>query len=453
MINEKGEFELHPHLLVFISNYPFYAELSRHVTKRASKHIPTAGVKFDLVSESLELVYNPDFMAKLSVSEVRGVLMHEFNHIVFKHLTARKQEPAKVWNIAFDCAINSLIVEKETPNPGEKMLPWNCCVPGHDWESPEEKALPADKKNGLADVIKGFPKLCSSERYYDMLQKAEQDGKCNPPKDHKCDGNCKPGTGEPGEGEPCPNCSGGPGTLDDHSEWANIPEDKRAIADNVVDGVLRKAVAAADQVSNGWGSIPAELRDLIRRSISGVVDWRKVLAQFVGKLVRGYKTTTFKRINRRFPYMHPGKKAGHVAKLLVARDESGSVCNDMLAEFTAELFSLTSKVEIDFLPFDCSCTNEDIVPWSRGQVPEAGKNRTKDGGTDFNAPTNVFNDPANRGRWDGMLIFTDGQAPKPDSCRGKRGWVVPKQCKLEFESDELQIKIDREKALGEGVTY
>jgi predicted metal-dependent peptidase len=453
-----SSYELTPHLLVFLKDYPFFAELSRHVRKVPTYRLPTAGVSFNVKTEDLELGYNPDFMKKLSVSETRGVLMHEFYHIVFKHITARVRKPHKLWNWATDLAINSLITEKETPNQGERMLPHDCLVPGVEWRSPETLAL---GPNPLYDFVLTLPKMLSSENYFELLNQSD----VPKPSDEdeqggQCDGNCQPDDGS--GGKPCDgSCkcnkepkvgSEGEGTMDSHG-WENIPEDKRAIADNVIDGILRKAVHAADSSSNGWGSIPTELRDAIRRSVQGYVNWRNVLRQFVGKLIRGYKSTSFKRINRRFPYMHPGAKVGHVAKLIVFRDESGSVGNDMLAEFTAELFSLTKKVQIDFCPFDCQCSEDDIVPWLKGRVPEAGLTRTKDGGTDFDAPTRIFNDPKNRGRWDGMLIFTDGGAPEPEACRGKRGWIIPKGLQLAFKSEELQVFIDKEQRTEDSVTH
>ena len=64
----------------------------------------------------------------------------------------------------------------------------------------------------------------------------------------------------------------------------------------------------------------------------------------------------------------------------------------------------------------------DAFEWKKGNKVEA--KRVRGGGTDFNAPTQIVNDPKNRGRWDGMLILTDGECSKPVSSRVKRGWVV-----------------------------
>ena len=178
----------------------------------------------------------------------------------------------------------------------------------------------------------------------------------------------------------------------------------------------------------------------IRRSISRIVNWRNVLRQFIGSITRGHRRTSIKRINKRYPYVHPGVKRGYVAKLCVAVDMSGSVDNGMLEMFFGEMASLTKKVDIDVLPFDSHADVNDVFTWKRGtSIPTK---RTKCGGTNFNAPTEVVNDPKNRGRWDGLLIMTDGECSAPIPSRVKRGWVLGQGHKLLFNSDELQIFLD-----------
>ena len=202
--------------------------------------------------------------------------------------------------------------------------------------------------------------------------------------------------------------------------------------------IIEKAVKTADQSSTGWGNIPAEIREEIRRSVSTVVNWRAVLRQFVGTTIRGARTTSIKRISRRYPYIHPGLKRSYTAKLLVAIDQSGSVNDEWLCIFFAELANLAKKVDVSIIHFDTECAAP--YEWKRGTKVEA--KRTRCGGTDFDAPTRFVNDPKNRGRWDGLCVLTDGQAPAPGASRLKRAWVLAKGQKLYFDSNELQIFLD-----------
>ncbi len=442
----EPDFNLERHLIPFFQDCAFFAELSRQITKIATREIPTAAVAFDPLTDQITLFYNPKFMESLSNWEIRGVLTHEFYHVVFCHLAARRHNPPRMWNVATDLAINSIIIENagKPRDAGEnardaRLLPRFALVPGQWPTMPDGRELSKEEKAGaeLAALIASFPKLQASEWYYINLMEVAKKSK---------KGKSQPGQGAPGDGDPFGD-EDWVNSLDDHDPWDDVPEEQREYVEGKAKAIIERAVRHADSLSTGWGSIPEQLRIDIRRSVSNIINWRNVLRQFIGTLVRGGRTTSIKRINRRYPYIHPGIKRGYTAKLLIARDESGSVSNEMLELFFGELNALTKKVEIDFLPFDCHCSEKDIVRWVKGQIPAKATKRTKGGGTDFNAPTRVFNDPKNRGRWDGMLILTDGLAPAPDPVRGKRGWVLAQGCKLEFESSELQVFITKEKPM------
>ena len=133
-----SDFNLNDHVYRLLMSEPFYAALSRRIEKKRNDAIPTAGVR---VTEDghLELCYNAKFFEGLTDAQRQGVLIHEFSHIVFEHLTGRlpdslagvmqSQKPTpeqaqefKLWNIAADLAINWHI--------GADKLPENCCIPG-----------------------------------------------------------------------------------------------------------------------------------------------------------------------------------------------------------------------------------------------------------------------------------------------------------------------------------
>lgn len=464
----ETEYNLERHLIPFLQDCPFFAELSRQLAKVPTTDIPTAAVTYDIKYDQITLFYNPSFLGSLSNSEVRGILTHEFYHLVFGHLAARRKKPAKLWNVATDLAINSIIVENSPKtlrsNEDARPLPLGALIPGQ-WpyiaeklEGAESKVreLTQEEKEGsrLAAEIASFPPMKASEWYFNKLLEAAKDELKEQRKKAKAKGSGSPedgggggeGEGE-GDGEDDFDIDDWIDSMDDHDPWDGVPDEKREYVEGKVKSMVEKAVRHADSMSTGWGSVPAELRADIRKSVSNVINWRTVLRQFIGNLMRGGRTTSIKRINRRYPYIHPGIKRGYRAKLLVARDESGSVGNEMIEAFFAELSNLTKQVDIDFVPFDCDCSEGDIVPWTRGSTPAKASMRTRGGGTDFNAPTRVFNDPKNRGRWDGILIMTDGVAPKPEPVRGKRGWVLGEGCKLEFPSEELQVFVEQNKPI------
>jgi len=420
------DFNLDRHLISLLQDAPFFAELSRHIRKTPTADMPTAAVAYDPKFDDITLYWNPEFFRPLSDAEIRGVLTHEFYHLIFRHLTERRRTPAKMWNVATDLAINSII-----SGHSNSALPEGCLMPGVFPKAPEGREWTAEEKAGMpiAQLIANFPKDQSSEWYFDALKdKVEEE--------RKKGNNGAPGI--PGDGDPL----GGLDSFDDHDGWDDVPEEMKEMVAGKVAAAVEKAVKHADSQANGWGNIPAELRDAIRRSVTNIVDWRAVLRQFIGNIARGERTTTIKRINKRYPYIHPGAKRGYVAKLLIAIDQSGSVDDGQLALFFSELASLTKKVSVTVLPFDCAADLRDAFEWKKGSKVEA--KRVRGGGTDFNAPTKVANDPKNRGKWDGMLILTDGECSAPGPSRVKRGWVVSPGRKLEFSTSELTITLDPE---------
>lgn len=443
---KDSSYEFNRHLLPFMQDCPFYAEMSRHMQKRCTRDMPTMAVSFDQKLDELVLWHNDVFMAGgsyidqntkeevvedgLSNWETRGGITHEFDHVVYGHLNARRRDPADIDNIAKDLAINSLIEQRQgqprdvLPGQVERILPRIALVPGkRPWTDPRkiEKMSPERKKavEHLSALIEKFPPLKASEWYFNKLQEDKQKN--------------------PGMYAQETMVVFG---QDDHGMWDSVPEDMREYIEGRVKAIIEKAVREADSQHDGWGNIPAGLREEIRRSISTIVNWRQVLRQFIGSTVRGHRATTIKRINKRYPYIHPGTKRGYTAKLLLAIDESGSVGDDMLEMFFAELDKLTRKVDITLLHFDCSCSDADLYEWKRGSRPKL--ERVRGGGTNFDAPTNLANDPKNRGRWDGMIIMTDGAAGVPGPSRIKRGWVLGQGCKLAFPSDEIQIFLSQD---------
>ena len=116
----------------------------------------------------------------------------------------------------------------------------------------------------------------------------------------------------------------------------------------------------------------------------------------------------------------PGSKRSMTASIAVYIDQSGSVGNDELEMLFAELGSLAKKTEFTTFHFDTSIDENSETVWKKGRTPQA--HRTRCGGTCFNAVVNHAN--KNKHRFDGILILTDGYAPKPDPCRMKVGWVI-----------------------------
>ena len=395
-------FDLKLHAYRLLMDEPFFAALSRKIEKRATTAIPTAGVRVDPDTAQFEMVYNPEFFASLPEEHVRGVLKHEFYHLIFDHVTSRKPEGVdpKLWNICADLAINSHLV-------GE--LPDNCCMPG-------------------VAPFEDLPKGQTAEWYL-----------ANMPQNEEAEGEGESGDGgEPGDGEP-----GNPGNFDDHSGWSesgDSPEQEAAnqMAKERLKQAMKEAASEAAQAAKGWGSMSAGVKEEILKRLETKVDWKKVLRYFIKTSQRANRRSSVKRINKRYAYIHPGKKVQRQAKIAIAIDQSGSVSDDMLASFFGELNKLAKLAEFTVIPFDTEVPEDKVYVWKKGQNRKT--ERVSCGGTCFNAPTDYVNGQ----NFDGVIILTDMEAPKPKRCKAQRMWMTDERGARNpyFKTNEKVIQID-----------
>ena len=393
-------FDLQLHAYRLLMDEPFFAALSRKIEKRAVTAIPTAGVRVDPETAQFEMVYNPDFFASLPEEQVRGVLKHEFYHLIFEHVTSRKPEGVdhKVWNICADLAINSHLV-------GE--LPEMACMPG---------------VGPFADLPKGQ----TAEWYL-----------ANMPQQDDSEGGSGEGNGGEGDGE------GEPGSFDDHSGWddsADSPAKQAAnqMAKERLKQAMKEAAQEASQSAKGWGSVSGEVKQDILKRLESKVDWKKVLRYFIKTSQRANKTSTVRRINKRYAYIHPGKKVKRQAKIAIAIDQSGSVCDEMLSAFFGELNKLAKLAEFTVVPFDTHVDESKVYTWKKGASQKA--ERVLCGGTCFDAPTEYVNSQ----NFDGVIILTDMEAPKPKACKAQRMWMTDARgaSRPYFKTNEKVIVID-----------
>ena len=401
-------FDLKLHAYRLLMDEPFFAALSRKIEKRASTAIPTAGVRVCPDTAQFEMIYNPEFFASLPEEHVRGVLKHEFYHLIFDHVTNRK--PAgidhKSWNIAADLAINSHLV-------GE--LPENACMPG-------------------VGPFANMPAGQTAEWYLANFPTSDDN-------EGEGEGESGEGEGEPGDGDG----SGQPGgeSFDDHSGWDDAdasPEQQAAnqMAKERLKQSMKQAAKEANNSTKGWGSVSGEVKKDIIKRLESKVDWRKVLRYFIKTSQRASRRSSVKRINKRYAYIHPGKKVQRQAKIAIAIDQSGSVCDDMLQAFFGELNGLAKLAEFTVIPFDTEVATDKVYVWKKGSSKPA--ERVLSGGTCFNAPTKYVND----NNFDGVIILTDMEAPKPKACKAQRMWMTDERGASNpyFKTNERVIQID-----------
>ena len=396
-------FNLNMHTARLLMREPFFAALSRRIDKIATTAIPTAGVRVNPDSAQFELMYNPEFMGKLGDRHMQGVLMHEFYHLIFEHVTSRKPADGlkRIDNIAMDlsinCHISDYLPSEATPGPEINGQAMKACIPGEG-------------------MFKDLPSFKTYEWYLEAL-KDMADGE----------------DGEGGEG-------GGLGdmdSMDSHDDFGDVDGTTQEIAKERLKESIKKAAEEAEK-SRNWGTVSHSMRTEIMERIATKIDWRKVLRYFVKTSQRADKRSTPRRINKRYPRVHPGKRVRRHAKIAVSIDQSGSVDDAMLTAFFSELNKLAEIAEFTVVPFDTEVAESKVYVWKKGQSKKT--ERVLTGGTCFNAPTKYVNDR----EFDGHIVLTDMMAPKPVPSKCQRMWMTTAQyaARPYFQTNERVIAID-----------
>ena len=206
--------------------------------------------------------------------------------------------------------------------------------------------------------------------------------------------------------------------LDDHSDWGNVPDTTKEIAKERLKDTVRKAAQEASKAGS-WGTVSGTCRkDITDRLLTTKVDWRNVLRYFIKTSQKANRRSTIKRINKRYPYIHPGRKQTRQAKIAISIDQSGSVGDAMLQAFFAELNKLAELAEFTVIPFDSDVAEDKVFTWKKGESKTW--ERVLCGGTCFDAPTKYVNE----GSFDGHIILTDMCAPKPRASKCQRMWMT-----------------------------
>ena len=411
-------FNLNMHTARLLMREPFFAALSRRIDKTSSTSIPTAGVRVNPHSAQFELLYNPEFMGQLKEEHQLGVLMHEFYHIILEHVTGRKPSDGlkRIDNIAMDLAINGLPeMNGKLPceaDPGPIM---------HDGKG-MQGVFPGE------GPFKDLPAGKSYEWYLEALKDMAEN-------QEEQEGEGEGGQGQPGDGNGDP--FGGADSFDDHDQFGESDGTTQEIAKERLKEAVKQAAEEAEK-SRNWGSVSHSMRQDILDRIQTKVDWRKVLRYFVKTSQRADKRSTPRRLNKRYPRIHPGKRVRRQAKIAISIDQSGSVDDGMLAAFFSELNKLAEVAEFTVIPFDTRVAEDKVYTWKKGQSKKT--ERVLTGGTCFNAPTKYVNE---RG-FDGHIVLTDLMAPKPVASKCQRMWMTTKQyaARPYFSTNERIIAID-----------
>lgn len=312
----------------------WYSSIVSKVARIPSDKIPTMGVCFN--SRGLPiLLYNPEFLKKLTNLEAISILIHEALHIFFRHITRFASYPNKErTNIACDMAINQHL-----------------------------KYLPTKEFRGIYPQDYNFPNDLTAEMYYDLLKKLGKEQESN-------------------------SSSG----FDDHSLWGKILNENGNLIDVEGSGIdceseIDTIVRSIIQEMKSKGTAPDWAKKIIEElDKKPTFDWRRELRMYVNTALSPRKRLSQKRVNRRFmeeDYILPGKKKSRQANVLVVRDTSGSMWSEEVQrDLMTEVLSINSRASVWLVDCDTEVKGEPVRVKKLDDIKEFKGG----GGTSFVAP-------------------------------------------------------------------
>ncbi len=343
--------------VTMLLKYPFWGPLAARLKLEECDWCPT------IATDGRKFYYNPEFVNKLDDQEMIFGFGHELGHIIFDHMARRGDRNPQVWNMAGDYVINAMLV-----------------------------------REGVGRAIQAVPILLDSkyngktaDEIYDELManaveiKMTLDTHLDPEGDGDGDGDGS----EDGKGKP--------------KMKPLTEEERKALRDEWREAVLQAAKNA------GAGNTPADIQRLVRDITAPVMDLKDLLRiQFSGSLKSDY---TWMKPNRKSWHtgaVLPGQLPGEELDIVVALDASGSIGEEMLADFLGmvqgSLDQFTSyKVRV--VTFDTSVYNEDEFTSDDGR-DMSEYNIQGGGGTSFECVWQWMKD--NEVQPHQLVMFTDG---------------------------------------------
>ena len=263
--------------------------------------IPTA------CTNGKDVKFGRGFVESLNDPQLRGLILHEAKHKMYRHLLTwkhlHKQDPQRA-NMACDYVINLEIKDESERSQRFVVLP--------------DGALVDEKYRGLnsADVFALLP---------------QQQG------------------GEDGAG------------LDEH-DWEGadgLNEEEKTALSKEIDQAIRQGAILAGKVG---GNIDRSFTDLM----SAKVDWKEALREFVSSVSQGKDDSTWRKPNRRWLqhdiYM-PSTVSESMGRVVVAIDTSGSIYGEVLNRFISEVASVMQNMnpeQVDLLYWDCNVAGHEV---------------------------------------------------------------------------------------------
>ncbi len=366
---------------------PFLGALVMHLPLKAAdaKWCKTTA------TDAKNFYYNPAYIDRLTLEQTQFVLAHEAMHCALSHFNRRGSRLKHRWDVACDYAVNMILDDERMHGPDNALM--NAAYRGLTAEE-IFPVLHEDPPEETQDTHL-FDNEATGEG--EKQESGEGQGAAgDQPQEQEDAGSSGEGEGDSGDTQaesasPPPSPPSDPGQLDE--QW-------------------KSRLAAAAQAARQAGKLSQSLMRLVDELLAPQLPWRALLARYLMNAARD--DYSFQRTSRResaalLPRLH-----SQSVNVVVALDTSGSVREEELQEFLAEIDALKAQVRADITLHACGDKLDANGPWHYAlweSVKLPGE-ISGGGGTDFRPLFDwVGREHLNP---DLLVYFTDAQGRFPE---------------------------------------
>ncbi|TCJ15012.1 hypothetical protein EZJ19_08085 [Parasulfuritortus cantonensis] len=374
-----------------ILDKPFLGSLVMHLPLKAAdpKWCETTA------TDARFFYFNPDYIARLTLDQTQFVLAHEAMHCALSHFNRRNHRQKHRWDVACDYAVNMILDDERMPPPDAALM------------NAQYRGLSAEEIYPL--LHEDPPEQTMDQHLFDDSGSGQ--GGEGEPEDEDRDDDSQ--GGDQGEGEE----EGGAGEQGDASEASQAEAGEQDAPPqppmdlDQLDEQWQGRLAAAATAARQAGKLSSSMMRLVDDLLAPKLPWRALLARYMMNAARD--DYSFQRTSRREGEAMMPRLYSQSVKVAVVLDTSGSIGDDELREFLAEIDALKAQVRADVVLHACDDKLAEGGPWryAMWEAMNLPDGLLGGGGTDFRP---VF-EWLDRDRLDPDLLvyFTDAEGRFP----------------------------------------
>lgn len=347
------------------------------------------------VTDARKLYYNPDYIDNLSLEQTQFVLAREALHCALSHFARRQHRIKSRWDIACEYSINPVLVK--------------------DGLVPPPATIVIDAYEGMtAEEI--YPFLKDNKDDEPVEEDAQSGSDSDPNKGGSQQGPEQRDNGEGSKPPSDPPRSAGASQAEQQEELngtrgAAQPQPLSANEQDALATQWQQRMAGAALQAQQAGKLGGMLARLVAEQLQPKLPWRMLLARYMTQLARD--DYSYARPSRREGEMIMPSLRSSQASIVVVLDTSGSIGNQELSEFTAEINALKAQLRASVTLHACDAVLAEAGPWifeawEEFKLPQAFQGG---GGTDFRPIFEWLN--LHGIAPDMLLYFTDAQGEFP----------------------------------------